>query len=192
MLWIESAFRSITCHALCLCQTSSTSPALQLLAFGAPLLCNAQVGWPIALPLVESSHPGLHRHAKPVKAFDKELAELSRTMLQVMYDSGGIGLAGPQVGIDQSILVYNLFGQPLHLAATERVLINPRVIRSSLLRWTSPEGCLSLPEARGIVTRPAEVEVEAFELDGELIRQTLRGVEARVVLHEIDHLNGTP
>jgi peptide deformylase len=134
----------------------------------------------------------LHRHAKPVEVFDEELAELSRTMLQVMYDSGGIGLAGPQVGIDQSILVYNLFGQPLHLAATERVLINPRVIRSAPLRWTSPEGCLSLPEARGIVTRPVEVEVEAFELDGELIRQTLQGVEARVVLHEIDHLNGTP
>ena len=123
--------------------------------------------------------------------FDEELAELSRKMFQVMYDSGGVGLAGPQVGVDRSILVYNLFGQPLQLAATERVLVNPRVLRSGHLKWTSPEGCLSLPEARGLVTRPVEVDVEAFQLDGTPIRKTFKGVEARVVLHEIDHLNGT-
>lgn len=121
--------------------------------------------------------------------FDEELAELSKRMLEVMYTSGGIGLAAPQVGIDQSIFVYNVFG-PLRLSVTENILINPRILSSSTLTWTSPEGCLSLPAARGIVTRPWEVAVEAFDLEGRSITRTFHGMEARVVQHEIDHLNG--
>jgi len=167
----------------------NASRAIPFLALGASLLCIPQLAWPAGLPLVESSQPVLHRHARPVEDFDEELAEVSQEMLRVMYKNGGIGLAAPQVGIDQSVLVYNILG-PLRMAATERILVNPRVVGSSRWSWTSPEGCLSLPDARGLVTRPLEVEVEAFTVDGRPLRETFKGVEARVVLHEVDHLNG--
>ena len=98
-------------------------------------------------------------------------------------------LTAPQVGIGQSIAVYNVFG-PLHFPPTEHVLINPRVVRTSDLRWTAPEGCLSEPEAHSLVTRPLQIDVESLDLDGAVRQQTFTGVEGRVVLHEIDHLNG--
>jgi len=97
--------------------------------------------------------------------------------------------AAPQVGIDQSIAVYNIFG-PLRLSATENILINPKITKISDWSWTSPEGCLSLQEERGIVTRPWKIEVEALTLQGQPTTKTFQGVEARVVQHEIDHLNG--
>ena len=98
-------------------------------------------------------------------------------------------LAAPQVGIPQSIAVYNILS-PARLAATEHILINPSIVSSSDLSWTAPEGCLSLPDAHGLVTRPFEIEVQTFTLQGELTTKTFTGVEARVVQHEIDHLNG--
>mmetsp|Transcript_46011 Transcript_46011/g.67513 ORF Transcript_46011/g.67513 Transcript_46011/m.67513 type:complete len:311 (-) Transcript_46011:260-1192(-) len=142
------------------------------------------------LPLVSSAQTVLHEPAHEVEAFDEDLAILARRMLDTMYAEGGIGLAAPQIGIDQRIFVYNIFGQPLRLAATEHVLVNPRVLRLSEWSWTSPEGCLSLPDARGLVTRPIRVELEACDVEGHTITQTFTGVEARVVMHELDHLDG--
>lgn len=154
------------------------------------LLCSPLPAAPVGLPLASSSQAVLHEPALEVLEFDEDLAMLSRKMFDTMYREGGIGLAAPQIGIDQSIFVYNIFGQPLQLAATEHVLINPRILQSSEWSWTSPEGCLSLPDSRGPVTRPISVEVAAFDVQGQSITRTFTGVEARVVLHEIDHLNG--
>ena len=120
-------------------------------------------------------------------------ASTTATKRSVTHNTGLTSLywrfAAPQVGIGKSIAVYNIFG-PLRLAATENILINPKVVSSSDYSWTSPEGCLSLPDARGPATRPWQIRVESLTLEGQPAMRTLEGVEARVVQHEIDHLNG--
>ena len=126
--------------------------------------------------------PVLTKKCKEVKAMTPRLETLIDDMFETMYESGGVGLAAPQVGILKRIVVIDVDDSPV-------VLINP-VITEQSGEQTGSEGCLSVPGKAGDVTRPMEVTVEALNENMEPI--TIHGKEllARALCHEIDHLDG--
>jgi peptide deformylase len=139
------------------------------------------------LRIVPYPHPTLRYLSKPVRRVDAELAAIVREMFELMYASKGIGLAANQVDLPLRLFVANLSGQPGE--GEEYVFINPVVSRPKG-NEEAEEGCLSFPELYGPVKRPKQVTVNAYNLKGEEIRGELNGMLARVVQHELDHLDG--
>ncbi|MDC1381101.1 peptide deformylase [Octadecabacter sp.] len=133
--------------------------------------------------------PRLKAVCDPVDAFDKDLRALADDMLETMYDAPGIGLAAPQVGVMNRMLVMDCVKDDL-AAAEAMVLINPRVIDASTDLNVYDEGCLSIPDQYAEVERPARVKVEWSDLDGKTVQKEFDGLWATCVQHEIDHLNG--
>ena len=133
--------------------------------------------------------PRLKAVCDPVDAFDKDLRALADDMLETMYDAPGIGLAAPQVGVMNRMLVMDCAKDDL-AAAEPMVLINPRVIDASTDLNVYDEGCLSIPDQYAEVERPARVKVEWSDLDGKTVQKEFDGLWATCVQHEIDHLNG--
>ncbi|WP_375550908.1 peptide deformylase [Rhodophyticola porphyridii] len=133
--------------------------------------------------------PRLKKVADPVPDSSDELRSLADDMLETMYAAPGIGLAAPQVGILQRLIVLDCVKEE---GATPRPLtmFNPRVVSSSDERNVYEEGCLSLPEMYADVERPAEVTVEWMDRDGRPQTETFDGLWATCVQHEIDHLDG--
>ncbi len=129
--------------------------------------------------------PVLKARAVPVEHFDGELgAEVAR-MAEIMGDAIGIGLAATQVGVMHRLLVYRI-GPDAPLA----VLVNPELDWSGEECEEAEEGCLSLPGIHVEVERPVYVRVRASDERGELLLVEASGLEARVIQHEIDHLDG--
>ncbi len=133
--------------------------------------------------------PRLKAVCDPVDAFDKDLRALADDMLETMYDAPGIGLAAPQVGVMNRMLVMDCVKDDL-AAAEPMVLINPRVIDASTDLNVYDEGCLSIPDQYAEVERPARVKLEWSDLDGKTVQKEFDGLWATCVQHEIDHLNG--
>jgi peptide deformylase len=129
--------------------------------------------------------PVLRTRAREVDRFDDELREEVKRMGALMHDAMGIGLAAPQVGVSHRVLVYRVEPEsPLN------ALVNPEIEWSSDDVETLEEGCLSLPAVHVDVDRPVHVRVKARDEYGEEIRVEASGLEARVIQHEIDHLDG--
>jgi len=125
----------------------------------------------------------LRKVSRPVTSFDTRLCRLLDDMVQTMYEAEGVGLAAPQVGILRRAIVIDA-GQGLV------ELVNPVITdKSGVVGMT--EGCLSVPGRQGFVVRPENVTVEAFDRKGNLIKINGDGLLARVLCHEIDHLDGT-
>ncbi len=125
----------------------------------------------------------LNKKSKPVKEMTEKTSKLIDDMFDTMYEAEGVGLAAPQVGILKRIVVIDCTGEdPI-------VLINPEIIETSGGQ-TGYEGCLSVPNRRGIVTRPMYVKVKALNRDMQEV--ILEGEEllARAFVHEIEHLDG--
>lgn len=132
--------------------------------------------------------PVLRRGGKPVTTFDADLRKLAQQMLEAMYEEGGVGLAAPQVGIEQKLLVLNPTGDRADRTG-ELVLCNPRLTRKKG-REFGEEGCLSFPGIHAEVERWIDITVTYQDLDGK--EQTMAAGEwlARIVQHELDHLEG--
>jgi peptide deformylase len=129
--------------------------------------------------------PVLRTKARPIERFDDELRDEVARMGELMDDAIGVGLAATQVGVVHRLLVYRV--QPHgELAA----LINPEIEWSGRDSETAEEGCLSLPGVLVEVDRPVHVRVRALNGFGEPILIEASGLEARVIQHEIDHLDG--
>jgi peptide deformylase len=129
--------------------------------------------------------PVLRTRARPVDRIDNALrSEISR-MGELMSDAIGVGLAATQVGVLNRVLVYRV-EQETPVAA----LINPEIEWSGKEEEIAEEGCLSLPAVLVDVERPVHVRVRALNENGEEIRVEASGLEARVIQHEIDHLDG--
>ncbi len=132
--------------------------------------------------------PRLKKVCTPVEGVDTAIRKLATDMLETMHEAPGIGLAAPQVGVLQRLLVMDCArkdAEPQPMA-----LINPEVTWLSQELNTYSEGCLSIPEQYEDVTRPAKVKVRYLDLDGTPIEQQFDGLWATCVQHEIDHLNG--
>src|SRR2546426_812563 len=128
--------------------------------------------------------PVLRRRALPVDQVTPEVRAMIADMTDTMYDEVGIGLAAPQVGIPLRLIV---------LADEDgrgvQALLNPAIIEQGG-EVTAEEGCLSIPGVFAPVARAAWVTVEARDVDGKLVAITARSLRARVLQHEIDHLDG--
>jgi peptide deformylase len=140
------------------------------------------------LDIVIAPDPVLRTKAQPVERVDARLARLMDDMLETMYDAPGIGLAAPQVGVLERLLVIDVAGnneprRPLRL-------VNPEVVWQSDETQLYNEGCLSLPEQFADVTRPAECRVRYMDEHNETRELHATGLLATVVQHEIDHLEG--
>lgn len=129
--------------------------------------------------------PVLRTKARPIERFDDALREEVERMGQLMDDAIGVGLAATQVGVVHRLLVYRI-AQDAQLAA----LINPEIEWSGRDTESMEEGCLSLPRVLVDVDRPIHVRVRALNEYGEPILIEASGLEARVIQHEIDHLDG--
>ncbi|WP_425081484.1 peptide deformylase [Ruegeria arenilitoris] len=133
--------------------------------------------------------PRLKKVCAPVTDLSDELRKLADDMLETMYDAPGIGLAAPQIGVLDRLIVMDCIKEE---GETPRPLImfNPEVIASSDETNVYEEGCLSIPEQFAEVTRPKVVDVTWMDRDGSLQKETFDGLWATCVQHEIDHLNG--
>lgn len=133
-------------------------------------------------------HPILRAKLPPVPEITDETCATVRQMFEVMYQNKGTGLAANQVGVAQQIVVMNKSGDA-HLSYYEIPLINPQVVKVEGTACQD-EGCLSLPGLFRLVRRPVKVKVQALNIKGQLLVYTFIDLEARIIQHEIDHLNG--
>jgi len=130
--------------------------------------------------------PVLRRKASPVETAAAELQSLINDMFETMYAEEGVGLAAPQIGLDLRLVVIDTNEEE----STPIVLINPVILEASVEMEKGEEGCLSIPGLKELVERSTNVVVEAVGAGGESIRIEAGGLFARVLQHEVDHLEG--
>jgi peptide deformylase len=131
--------------------------------------------------------PALRLPANEVEDVDDAVGDLVERMSRLMQEARGVGLAAPQVGVLRRVLVYQVSDEDPVVA-----LVNPRLIASGEEEDSIDEGCLSLGKASVVVpvARPIAVTVEAISPGGEALTVEAEGLEARVIQHELDHLDG--
>ncbi|MEN1679350.1 MAG: peptide deformylase [Planctomycetota bacterium] len=142
----------------------------------------------MSLSIIHYPHPTLRHKSRPLRRVDAELRKMVAEMFDLMYEHQGIGLAANQVDLPYRLFVINPTGDP-EQPEGEQVFINP-VLSAGKGLEADREGCLSLPGIHAAVTRPATIKVEAYDLSGNQISGQLEGLNARVVQHETDHLDG--
>ncbi|MEO1620215.1 MAG: peptide deformylase [Cyanobacteria bacterium J06632_3] len=130
----------------------------------------------------------LRQPAKRVSKVDNSLRDLVRKMLQTMYSEDGIGLAAPQVGVNKQLLVID--SDPETASTPPLVLVNPKITGYSQELAKGQEGCLSIPGVYLDVVRPAAVEVSFKDETGRPRKIKADDLLARIIQHEMDHLNG--
>ena len=133
--------------------------------------------------------PRLKKECEPIQSVTDDLRALADDMLETMYAAPGIGLAAPQIGVMQQILVMDCVKDD-DQEPCPMVLMNPEITWSSDETGIYEEGCLSIPDQYAEVERPAEVAVSWLGLDGQTHTQKFDGLWATCVQHEIDHLHG--
>lgn len=129
--------------------------------------------------------PTLKKHSESVKVIGPSERTLIKQMIEAMYREGGVGLAAPQVGALKRILIASPNAEP----GEEIVLINP-VIFKFAGEQVGSEGCLSLPGITGRVRRAKIIEYEIMTMDGNQVQQKASDFLARIIQHELDHLDG--
>ena len=131
----------------------------------------------------------LKQPTKAVENIDGTLQDLIKNMSETMYHAPGVGLAAIQVGVDKSMLIYDVAPKDEERQLT--VLINPKIISAEGDIISEDEGCLSVPDFRANIKRSERILVEAIDQHGNPLRFEADGYLAIVLQHEIDHLNGT-
>jgi peptide deformylase len=145
-------------------------------------------------PVLKMGHPLLRQVARPVTEFGTlELRELVRDMDETMRSLNGAGLAAPQIGASLRVVIFEVTRNPRYPEAGEvpyTVLVNPELTPLGDETEDGWEGCLSVPGLRGLVPRHRRLRYRGVDLEGRLIDRTVEGFHARVVQHEVDHLDG--
>ena len=134
-------------------------------------------------PLVYYPSPTLRRLTLPVASLDAAVRALAADLADTMRSANGIGLAAPQVGRLERVIVVGTSDSVL-------TFVNPEITKVSRQREDGEEGCLSIPGVFGVVSRASQIEVRAMDLHGNPVQCTAERLLARVIQHEIDHLNG--
>jgi peptide deformylase len=140
-------------------------------------------------PILIHPDPRLKKVADPVTELTDTIRKQADDMLETMYDAPGIGLAAPQIGLLNRVVVMDCVKDE-DATPEPMVLLNPEIIWESEGTNVHEEGCLSIPEQFAEVERPAEVKVRWLGLDGKTVEEQFDGLWATCVQHEIDHLNG--
>ena len=132
--------------------------------------------------ILTDEEPALHKVCRPVENFDRRLHKLLDDMRETLIESGGVGLAAPQVGILRRIVLVDNGEEILEL-------VNPTMLETDG-EQVGPEGCLSVPGKYGLVTRPYYAKVRAQDRDGNWYEAEGEELTARCFCHELDHLDG--
>lgn len=143
------------------------------------------------LPILTVPDPLLRRVCVPVTAFDARLRQLEADMFETMYAAPGVGLAAPQVGVAERMLVVDVSSRDAGEGAQPYCLVNPVIVWQSEALRPYNEGCLSLPEQFSEVIRPSEIRVKYQTVTGEEKEVHATGLLATCIQHEMDHLEGT-
>ena len=144
--------------------------------------------------VIKMGHPLLLARAKEVENFDSpELEQLLSDMKDTMAARNGAGLAAPQIAVSQRVVIFGVSDNPRYPDADsvpETILINPEISIIGTERDSAWEGCLSIPHMRGLVPRYTSIRYRGYDEKGKLIEREAHGFHARVVQHEVDHLDG--
>lgn len=147
-----------------------------------------------ARTVLKMGHPILRQVAAPVRQFDtRELHQLLADMEDTMRALNGAGIAAPQIGVSLRVVVFEVRGNPRYPDAEAvpwTVLLNPELEFLGEEMEDGWEGCLSVPGLRGLVPRFRRLRYRGFDARGALVERTVEGFHARVVQHEVDHLDG--
>lgn len=137
------------------------------------------------MKILHYPHPLLLKRTHDVDEITEQVLDIVRRMFLSMYDAKGVGLAANQVGLDMRMFVANVSED----ARGEIVMLNPEIVARDGSQ-VGEEGCLSFPQIYGKVARAGAVEVEYYDLEGKLCKMEATDLLARVLQHEIDHLDG--
>lgn len=143
------------------------------------------------LPIYAYGSPVLRKKGEDISADYPNLKELIVNMYETMYESDGIGLAAPQIGL--AIRLFIVDGSPIEGIQPEgfkQTFINPQIIEESGEPWKYEEGCLSIPGIREAVSRQPVVKIKYLDEDFKEHTQTFDGMAARIIQHEYDHIEG--
>jgi peptide deformylase len=142
--------------------------------------------------IVTLPNPVLRRKARPVIRFDAELQTLVDDMIETMRAAPGVGLAAPQLGVSECVIVVEYVEDEEAENAPKKlyVMVNPEIKKCSEASEAGIEGCLSVPGWQGEVERAVEVTVKGLTRRGQPMKVRAKGWMARIFQHEIDHLNG--
>ena len=146
------------------------------------------------LKIAKIGHPILYKKADPVESIDDpSIKKLILDMSETMLDANGIGLAAPQVHVSKQIIIFRMIDeenpdQDKKVKVT--ALINPKISFISDDCDQKWEGCLSIPDMSGLVKRHTKINYEGYDMNGNLIKQEAIDLQARIIQHEFDHLNG--
>jgi peptide deformylase len=144
-------------------------------------------------PVLRMGDPLLRAVAAPVTRFDEQLASLLADMDDTMRELRGAGIAAPQIGVSLRVVIFELEDNPRYPHLTPvpyTVLVNPELTPLGTEEDEGWEGCLSVPGMRGLVPRFKRLRYQGFDARGARIDRTVEGFHARVVQHEVDHLDG--
>lgn len=145
------------------------------------------------LPLAYYGDPILRKKGARIEQIDDELRQLINDMEETLIAHDGVGLAAPQVHKSLALFLINIskqVGPNEWIPGTTHVFINPKIIEYSRDEGTRGEGCLSIPGIYAEVWRPTWVKVEATDINGQVFIKEYKGLEARAIMHENDHING--
>ena len=144
--------------------------------------------------VLRMGHPLLREKARPVERFGtQELRALVEDMKETMAAKHGAGLAAPQIGVSQRVVIFGVENSPRYPDAEPvpfTVLVNPKLVMLAREVEEDWEGCLSVPGMRGVVPRYVKLRYAGFDPEGNLVERVAEGFHARVVQHECDHLDG--
>ncbi len=148
--------------------------------------------------IVTLPEPVLRRKAHPVTKFDKDLKTLIDDMIETMREAPGVGLAAPQIGLSERLIVVEYYEHEEDEESEENedapkkvwALLNPEIVKASEETLMGIEGCLSIPNLVGEVERHASIQVKGLNRHGKPMKVKAEGWLARIFQHEIDHLNG--
>lgn len=146
--------------------------------------------------IVTLPDPVLHRKARSVTTFDKKLQTLIDDMIETMREAPGVGLAAPQVGISDRLIVVEYYENEKAEEAEDEtkkkvwVMLNPEIVKASEEKVMGVEGCLSVPNLVGEVERHEAIQIKGLNRRGQPMRVKASGWLARIFQHEIDHVNG--
>ncbi len=114
---------------------------------------------------------------------NQEIKDLALDMIETMHKSDGVGIAAPQVGVNKKIIIVNWQDE-------DHVFINPKITKKSFLKYIDKEGCLSFPGIEIMIKRPKKITVKALDYSGKPIEIQAEGLFARILQHEIGHIEG--
>jgi len=145
------------------------------------------------LEIITIGDERLRKKSRPIRRFDKKLKEFAANMVETMRHADGVGLAAPQVGVNQRLIVVEIPEEGFEedpMAGQLFVVVNPEIVRAKGKKEPGDEGCLSIPGYIGEVMRYPMVTVKGQDINGKDVRIKAYDFLARVFQHEIDHLDG--